>query len=155
MAHSSGDLLDDDEEDFCFTGDCGSAEDNAFDEAVGALENVLMDPGFVELQKSFHEKHCDEFEDSEENKLSYTQIFQSYCSCIESYLEKRVGEDIENFSLDSFGKMMATRKDEVCGDVFDLLMTLGDFNEFKEVMVEAKRSKARKTKKQQQRSGGQ
>lgn len=35
---------------------------------------------------------------------------QAYCSCIESYLEKRVGEDIEGFSLDAFGKMMATRK---------------------------------------------
>jgi len=37
----------------------------------------------------------DEFEEGDENKLSYTPIFESYCAAIEGYLQKRIAEDIE------------------------------------------------------------
>lgn len=36
----------------------------------------------------------DEFEDTDENKLSYTGIFQDYCSTIEAHLEKAVKQEI-------------------------------------------------------------
>ena len=35
---------------------------------------------------------------------------------------------------------IAIPPDEICGDAFDMLMTLGDFDEFKELMLEHKRS---------------
>lgn len=41
---------------------------------------LLSDPQFQELQKSFMEKYWNEFDDSEENKLVYMEIFKEYVS---------------------------------------------------------------------------
>ncbi len=41
----------------------------------------ILEEGFQQLQQSFMEKHYLEFEDSDENKLSYTPIFNEYVSC--------------------------------------------------------------------------
>mmetsp|Transcript_29403 Transcript_29403/g.65835 ORF Transcript_29403/g.65835 Transcript_29403/m.65835 type:complete len:209 (+) Transcript_29403:78-704(+) len=137
----ASDLLGD-EDDFCFAAG-GSTEDQAFDAAVGAIEGVLLDPGFVQLQASFCDVHCDEFDDTDENKLSYTPVFEQYTAAVESYLSKRVGEEIEGFDLDAFGRLVSARpQEEVTGDVFDLLLSLGDFAEFKDLMLAHKREKA-------------
>mmetsp|Transcript_22040 Transcript_22040/g.26029 ORF Transcript_22040/g.26029 Transcript_22040/m.26029 type:complete len:184 (-) Transcript_22040:92-643(-) len=143
MAQQGGDLIEDDDEDFCIT-ESGSSEDALFDDIVGALQNILLDESFVNLQTSFCERNCDEFDDTDENKLSYTGIFEEYCSVIEAFLEENVKREIKEFSLSSFGKLVASRKDEICGDVFDLLLSLGDFAEFKDLMLDHKRTKARR-----------
>lgn len=62
---------------------------------VGAIQNLLLDPSFVELQEGFASRHCDTFEDTPENKLCYTQIFDEWQNLIESFIEKRVSEEIE------------------------------------------------------------
>ena len=38
------------------------------------------DDGFTTMQTDFMEKHCHHFEDVEENKFIYTDIFQKYVS---------------------------------------------------------------------------
>lgn len=97
------------------------------------------------------------FENTDENKLEYTPIFEAYSAEIEAYIEKAVSREIKGFTVENFGEMMAARKvggilmlscprfietlqDEICGDVFDLLLSLGDFAEFKELMLATKRS---------------
>jgi hypothetical protein len=40
------------------------------------------------MQEEFLNKNCDEFDDKEENKLSYTNIFKEYTKMTESYIEK-------------------------------------------------------------------
>ena len=62
---------------------------------VGAIQDLLLDPSFVELQESFASRHCDTFEDTPENKLCYTEIFNEWQNLIESFIEKRVSEEIE------------------------------------------------------------
>lgn len=42
--------------------------------------SFFSDEEFQQLQQSFMEKHYREFENSEENKLSYTAIFNEYVS---------------------------------------------------------------------------
>lgn len=42
---------------------------------------LLLEEEFQQLQQSFMQKHYLEFEDSDENKLSYTPIFNEYVSC--------------------------------------------------------------------------
>lgn len=42
---------------------------------------VVLEEKFQQLQQSFMEKHYLEFDDSDENKLSYTTIFNEYVSC--------------------------------------------------------------------------
>ena len=54
--------------------------DSRFDRIVGQLEELLVDETFQELMYSFCQKHCQEFEDDETNKLSYTPIFNEYVS---------------------------------------------------------------------------
>ena len=72
------DGLEEDDLNFEDTGDGQSAEDNKFDEIVGALEDLLISPEFEEVQSNFGRAHCDVFEESGENKLVYTQIFEEY-----------------------------------------------------------------------------
>ena len=37
--------------------------------------------------------------------------------------------------MDRFRELLATREEEICGDVFDLLTSMGDFEEFKSIML--------------------
>ncbi|KAJ3111101.1 ADP-ribosylation factor-like protein 2-binding protein [Phlyctochytrium bullatum] len=60
-------------------------EDTKFDEVVGALEEVLMDDNFVSLQNQFLEKHYHHFENDDENKLIYMNIFSDYTRFLEKY----------------------------------------------------------------------
>lgn len=78
-------------------------EDAAFDEIIGHIQDILLgvencshfskfafikpccqsctvDDHFFEVQSGFMEKHYHEFEDSEENKFIYTDIFKQYVS---------------------------------------------------------------------------
>lgn len=50
----------------------------------GALHAIVfpVEEEFQQLQQSFMEKHYLEFDDSDENKLSYTPIFNEYVSCL-------------------------------------------------------------------------
>lgn len=47
-----------------------------------ASVSFLPEEEFQQLQQSFMEKHYLQFEDSEENKLSYTPIFNEYVSSL-------------------------------------------------------------------------
>nr|AAH74487.1 MGC84796 protein [Xenopus laevis] len=58
-----------------------SPKDAEFDNVVGHLEDIIMDDEFQLLQHGFMDKHYHEFEDTEENKLTYTTIFNEYVSC--------------------------------------------------------------------------
>eukprot|EP00128_Syssomonas_multiformis_P005958 Colp12_sorted_trinity150504_noHs@21928 len=128
------------DEEFTLTGE-GSAQDALFDAIVGHLEDIIMDDEFQSLQNNFMDKNCSVFEDAEENKLVYTEIFQNYTSSIENFIETKLKEREPGFSMDSFMGMIKARHDQVEGDVFDLLTSLGDFNEFKELMLSFKAHK--------------
>ena len=118
-----------------------SAEDNKFDSIVGALEELLLDEEFVSLQDGFCEEHCHVFEDTEENKLEYTEIFVAYTERIEGFIAARLQDAIEDFDMEEFGAMLEARPDEVSGDVFDTLMSLSDFAEFKGLMLAHKNAR--------------
>ena len=103
------------EDEVCFEGS-GSAEDNEFDAVVGALEEILLGDVFQNAQKGFCDEHCgttsksrdfefetgsftiadwsllllwfaDKFADGEENKIEYTDLFQTYTIIIEKSLD--------------------------------------------------------------------
>jgi len=42
------------------------------------------------------------FENDEENKLVYTDIFKSYQETVESFIANRLAEEIEGFSMEKF-----------------------------------------------------
>ncbi|KAI9223383.1 the ARF-like 2 binding protein BART-domain-containing protein [Blastocladiella britannica] len=109
-----------------------------FDQVIGEIESILVDPEFVEIQDAFFEKHYLEFENKDENKLECMQIFRQYTQLIERQLESRLLAAFEWFEMADFMRLCRNyvRNDEKCsGDVFDVLASLGDFNLFKEIIL--------------------
>jgi len=129
-----------DDEDLSFVSMGGdNEEDDAFDLIVGALEDIMMDPEFQELQSSFAAEHCAHFDATDENKLVYTEIFAKYTELIEGFLEQRLKQTIQDFSMPSFMEMLMTREEQMqCSDVFDMLVSCADFETFKELMLSHK-----------------
>ncbi|XP_032139860.1 ADP-ribosylation factor-like protein 2-binding protein isoform X1 [Sapajus apella] len=113
-----------------------SASDAEFDAVVGYLEDIIMDDEFQLLQRNFMDKYYLEFEDTEENKLTYTPIFNEYISLVEKYIEEQLLERIPGFNMAAFTTTLQHHKDEVAGDIFDMLLTFTDFLAFKEMFLD-------------------
>ena len=73
-----GENNDQNEDEFEVSAYGQDAGDDKFDQIVGALQDILLDPKFESMTKQFTNKYCMEFEASEENKLCYTGIFKEY-----------------------------------------------------------------------------
>ncbi|RXM33544.1 RING finger and SPRY domain-containing protein 1 [Acipenser ruthenus] len=117
-------------------GHSSSDADATFDTVVGYLEDIMMGDEFQQLQGNFMEKHYLEFEDSEENKLSYTPIFNEHIDLLEKYIEQQLIERMPGFSMTAFTTSLQQHKDEIAGDIFDMLLTFTDFLAFKEMFLD-------------------
>ena len=53
----------------------GNEDDDYFDQVVGCLQEIILDPEFDRMVKTFSNTNCMQFEATEENKLVYTTIF--------------------------------------------------------------------------------
>ncbi|XP_071273095.1 ADP-ribosylation factor-like protein 2-binding protein isoform X2 [Salvelinus alpinus] len=113
-----------------------SDADAAFDAVIGSIEDIIMEDDFQHLQQSFMEKHYLEFDDSEENKLTYIPIFNEYIEKLEKRLEQQLMERIPCFNMSTFNHLLKQHKDEVSGDIFDMLLTFTDFMAFKEMLID-------------------
>ncbi|XP_062356164.1 ADP-ribosylation factor-like protein 2-binding protein isoform X3 [Cinclus cinclus] len=113
-----------------------------------------MDDDFQLIQRNFLEKHYQEFDDSEENKLIYTDIFNEYmpskkCAalCLRAGVRTEPSTPTEDLQLcplrimQSVKKVSVQHKDEMPGDIFDLLLTFTDFLAFKEMFLEYRAEK--------------
>jgi len=135
----SGDGIQFDEEILCSSG-TGSVEDKEFDELMGALQEILMDDSFSSVQDGFFERYADQFDNSEENKIEYTRIFEEYTRLVEGTLEEKLSAAVSGFRMADFERMVASRQDEIPGEIFDTLVSFTDFQEFKEQMLAFKAS---------------
>ena len=78
-------------------------EDARFDETIGCIQDILLgtkhpvaimcvnfilsqDEEFNKMKRSFMERHYHHFEDTDENKFIYTDIFQQYVSSNQCFL---------------------------------------------------------------------
>ena len=83
--------------------------ESVFDDIVGAIEDIVVDEKFQDLQAEILEKYFHHFDvkisscwlyvylsiflqDSEENKLIYTEIFSIYTTEIEAFIEAELSE---------------------------------------------------------------
>ena len=127
---------EEEEEEIICVGGGGSKADRAFDEIVGALEEVVLDDGFQALQDGIMDKHCHLFEDAEENRLEHMDVFKEYQAAIESHLDAALTEAVPGFDMAAFGAMLEEHREEMEGsEIFDMLATMSDFEEFKALMV--------------------
>ncbi|XP_031420744.1 ADP-ribosylation factor-like protein 2-binding protein isoform X2 [Clupea harengus] len=128
-----------DEEDFALSK--SSAADAEFDAVIGNIEDIIMDDDFQHLQQNFMDKYYQEFDDTEENKLIYTSIFNEYIDLLERHLEQQLLERIPGFNMSAFTHSLKQHKDEVSGDIFDMLLTFTDFMAFKEMFIDYRAEK--------------
>uniref|UniRef100_A0A8D2DZK5 ADP-ribosylation factor-like protein 2-binding protein n=1 Tax=Sciurus vulgaris TaxID=55149 RepID=A0A8D2DZK5_SCIVU len=75
-----------------------SASDAEFHAVVGYLEDIVMDDKFHLLQRNFMNKYYQEIEDTKENKLVYTPIFNECISLVEKSTEEQLLEWILGFN---------------------------------------------------------
>lgn len=137
----AGDPMEGYEEEEIISRDEGdNTEETQFDTMVGILQDILIDPQFVEMQSTFCEAHCESFEDATENKLIYTSVFNQYSTMIENFLERRLSERIEHFSMDELVRLMQENEDEIPGDIIDMLSSCLEFEEFKSFMLSFKQN---------------
>ena len=105
---------------------------------MGQLQEVLIEPGFEEMQKNFFNQNCLQFEATEENKLVYMTIFKSYTELIEVHIMHRLNQTIDGFDMETFLKQVVERKDEIDEPLMDLLLSFSEFESFKEMMLFAR-----------------
>ncbi|CAH1269666.1 ARL2BP [Branchiostoma lanceolatum] len=118
-----------------------SIADTKFDVTVGYIEEIIMDDEFQDLQNNFLDKNYIEFEDTEENKFVYTDIHKEWVDTIEKYLETNLARKMPGFHMHEFAQALESRKDEVCGEIFDMLVSFTDFLAFKELMLDYRAEK--------------
>ncbi|XP_076449433.1 ADP-ribosylation factor-like protein 2-binding protein isoform X2 [Babylonia areolata] len=100
---------------------------------------------FQRLQNSFLEKYYMDFEDTEENKFIYTDIHKEYIDLVEKFLVDEISKRVPEFSMDEFTQALIARKDELDGEIFDLLLTFSDFLAFKELILDYRADKEGRT----------
>eukprot|EP00048_Salpingoeca_helianthica_P016626 m.233358 g.233358 ORF g.233358 m.233358 type:complete len:148 (+) comp19077_c0_seq1:60-503(+) len=119
-----------------------SAEDGKFDTIIGHLEDILIGSEFQTLLDHFMSQYAGEFEDSEENKFIYTDIFKKYTTMIEAFIDRALQARIRGFRMADFLKMLPARAGQISEEIMDLLHSFGDFLTFKEAMLDYKKSRA-------------
>eukprot|EP01017_Pseudomicrothorax_dubius_P014501 TRINITY_DN1690_c0_g1_i10.p1 TRINITY_DN1690_c0_g1~~TRINITY_DN1690_c0_g1_i10.p1 ORF type:complete len:237 (-),score=87.51 TRINITY_DN1690_c0_g1_i10:1166-1876(-) len=130
----------DEEEGFEYTSYGGiNREDDEFDEIVGKLQDIVIEPTFEDLQKKFLDQNCEIFQEGEENKMEYMVAFKNYQKTVESYLEKRLKEELRNFEMSKFFKLLEPRSDQIDDQLLDMLISFTDYQLFKELMLEHKK----------------
>ena len=121
------------------------SDDFKFDIFTEALQDIVIEEEFEKMQNDFCEKYYKEFEDKDENKLEYTKIFNEYTKTTEDFLEKNLKKRVTQYKIDDFYKMLESKKFKMDEQLLDTLLDLSDFGNFKEMMLNYKRAKSKKT----------
>ena len=117
------------------------SDDFKFDIFAEALQDIVIEEEFEKMQNDFCEKYYRVFEDKDENKLEYTKIFNEYTKKTEEFLEKNLKKRVTQYKIDDFYKMLESKKFKMDEQLLDTLLDLSDFNNFKEMMLNYKRTK--------------
>lgn len=74
-----------------------------FDEVIGHIECLVMeDESFQNILNQFLENYYDKFDDAEENKIEYMEIYQLYTCALETFLVNSLNQRMGFFDMDRF-----------------------------------------------------
>src|SRR4051812_11811955 len=81
------------------------------------------DDAFLSLQHTYLRTHCHHFDPgSDENKLIYTSLFDSYVAMMEKHIHEYLTTRIPSFEMEDFLHECERRgESELSGDTFDML----------------------------------
>ena len=86
----------------------------------------------------FFEKNKDKFEDTEENKLEYTNIYTEYVYILEEMIEANLKEKYTNEQIEAFYasfKDNLSNYEKINPEVVDTLFGFIDFEKFKKAIL--------------------
>ncbi|CAG9466029.1 unnamed protein product [Pedinophyceae sp. YPF-701] len=110
---------------------------NRFDRVVGALEEALLDEAVFQAQEDFSRQHCGLFEEGEENRLEYMDVYAQWNALLERILEERLqGTGVTMQEV--MAAISERGEGELGAEVFDLLLSMADFEAFKALMLDYK-----------------
>merc|ERR1712241_445445 len=127
---------DEDDEEEIIAEHCDGGGGSEIDAIIGAIEDIVVGDTFQELQLGLLEQYHHHFEDTEENKLVYTEVFQMYTTEIEEFITTELSQRFHDFCMERFLRQLSERRDLLDGDIFELLYSLSDFLIFKEMFVD-------------------
>lgn len=107
LCDNSGDILEVEEDIEVFVDQnieatSSNQSDLYFDAVIGHIEEIIMHDKFRDLQNQFLDKYWKEFEDLDENKFVYMDIFKEYTDTIEQYIDNHLTTHIQGFSMEDF-----------------------------------------------------
>lgn len=73
-----------------------------FDEVIGHIENLVMDESFQNILNHFMESYYKHFDNGEENKIEYMEIFQLYTDAIERHITDSLNVRLGYFDMERF-----------------------------------------------------
>ncbi|KAK8379296.1 hypothetical protein O3P69_019282 [Scylla paramamosain] len=118
------------------------------DTLIGHIEDIILGDEFFKLREGFLHDHCQLFEDQEENKLEYMEVYQEYLQVIEGHLESELERRAPELQISTLLQTLSSSSSSSSGcegEVFELLLTLSDFSAFKRDMLEMKKSEENDT----------
>lgn len=111
------------------------------------ITEMMTDDEFIKAQLEFMIKNNAIFEDTDENKLEYSPLYEEYLMLTETAIDAKIKQKLELSpeAVDAFYKSL---KDEnkikaleaLNKDTVDHLYTLVDFNRFKQQMLDSKKA---------------
>ena len=110
------------------------------------LAAIVASEAFKNEQKAFFEANCDKFDAEEENKLEYTTIHKQYEQLVEDHIKTKLGDEkmakveagLAAFVSDN---QESGKQSQEIYEAIELLTSLGEFDQFKTLMLEKKGSK--------------
>ena len=136
-------ITEDDFEESIVTKD---SDNYKFDLFAEALQEIVIEDSFEKKQNDFCEKYYKVFEEKDENKLEYTNIFNEYTKTMEEFLEKELGKRVKEYKVDEFYKLLESKKFKIDEQLLDTLLDLSEFTSFKQMMLSYKRDKGNDNK---------
>ena len=123
-----------------YSEDCSDGMRRA-EEVLAVMEEVVLGDEFGALQLDFCKRNCHHFEEGEENKLIYMDLFSSYTTLLEDVIERELKTRIADFDMEGFLTLLMSEystSELENNEIFELLLTLADFEHFKDFMLGCK-----------------
>lgn len=77
-------------------------ESNKHDDIFKAICDLIVLSDFISAQQDFYEKHKETFEDTDENKLEYTQIYEAYVLILDSMIDQELYKSYSHEQVQAF-----------------------------------------------------